>query len=234
MSVWSIDLVSDTGIICAEYFRVSTCPIQQFRLLRGESILMCARQIGIWALVGVATVILNGCSSYYAYYGRFQAETSQGNMRDMVIAWYTNERGDWSLLDSEGTAITLKTQCSQRTLRFAPNAVCSSDKSRIVWCGEPGRDLNWAGRPVTTQDQVCGEIRPAGARNTGTGVADLGTAIELTIRCYPARPVIQQGDETLNFDYIRASSVPYRIKVKKVEMGSSEDRMPELSEKGCK
>ncbi|WP_369602133.1 hypothetical protein AAIA72_03925 [Hahella sp. SMD15-11] len=195
---------------------------------------MRSQQFVRWAVLVGSVGVLSGCSSYYAYYGRFQAETSQGHMRDAVIAWYTNERGDWSLLDSEGTAITLQTQCSQRTLRFAPNALCSSDKSKIVWCGEPGKDLDWKGRPITTQDQVCGEIRSAGARNTGSGVADLGTTIELTIQCYPATPVVQQGEETLNFDYIRASSVPYRIRVKKVEMGSAEDRMPELSEKGCK
>ncbi|RMF19765.1 MAG: hypothetical protein D6758_01135 [Gammaproteobacteria bacterium] len=180
-----------------------------------------------------AVLTLQGCSTYYAHYGRFEAETSQGHLREAVIAWYTNERGDWSVLDSEGTAITLATQCSQRVLRFAPNAVCSSDKSRIVWCGEPGKDLDWKGRPITTEDHICGEIAPAGKPSAGAGVADLGTHIDLTLSCYPARPVVQKGDEVTNFDYIRASSVPYRIRVKKVEMGSAGDRMPELSSRGC-
>ncbi|PTB95020.1 hypothetical protein C9974_02040 [Marinobacter sp. B9-2] len=57
--------------------------------------------------------------------------------------------------------------------------------------------------------------------------------LELLVSCTPAVVTEGQGDDVVNLDYLRASSVPYTVYVRKAPRGSMRARLPEFDESVC-
>lgn len=186
----------------------------------------------------LAGALTTGCATYYNHQGSFTAENASGEVREFLVNWQTADYPDWALSSDRSTAISLTTQCSERVLRFvdgistSETPSCGGDGKTIVWCGDPARDLTMQGTPVTGSNHLCGWITAPGGQPVS--IAELGTQLELHIQCWPAETRIGSGDEQRNLDYLKASSVPYQLAVRKVERGSAADRQRRLDDKICK
>ena len=64
-------------------------------------------------------------------------------------------------------------------------------------------------------------------------ISDVGGKLELLVSCTPAVVAEGSGDESRNLDYIRASSVPYTVYVRKAPRGAMNARPPEFDELVC-
>ncbi len=174
--------------------------------------------------------VLTACASYYSHYGSLTVETPTGKARQAVISWESEE----GIGGVNTTPIRLETQCSERVLVFRdPTHATECQKagdSGIVWCGDPLQDLNGSGQAVAP-GTVCGQITDGGKAGQ---VGELGNRLQVTISCWPSEATVGQGDDSINLEYPRASTVPYQFVVKKVTRGSPEDRKPVPSIKACK
>ncbi len=180
-----------------------------------------------------ATVLImsSGCSTTYSHFGRFSAENSAGEAREFLLEWETSE----GLGGSSSSEITLKTQCSARTLVFMSQmdqekGCIATDGSEVVLCAQPDLDLTMDGLPVSSGTLACGSIR---GENGATRPETFGKTVELNIFCFPAETTVDSGEEKQNVDYLKASVVPYVVTVKKVVKGSGDDRPPVLSGRVC-
>ena len=190
------------------------------------------------ALVLIAGVTsVTGCATYYNHYGRFTAENSSGETRDYLVRWQTAEYPDWWLASDRSTPVSLETQCSERVLTFVDNSNedwnsrCATADNSVVWCGDSRRDRLSDATPQKAEALLCGWISTTPATH---GILGLGTDLEINIRCEPMQPTIGEGKEQRNFDYLKASPVPYAVAVKRVEKGSEWDYMVRPDEKACK
>ncbi len=189
-------------------------------------------------LVLVASIVsVTGCATYYNHYGRFAAENSSGETRDYLVSWQTADYPDWWLVSDRSTPVSLETQCSERVLAFVDdsneewNSSCAASEHSVVWCGEARRDRTPDANVPKVDAPLCGWINTSPAAQ---GILGLGTELEIHIRCEPLRPTIGEGKEQRNFDYLKASPVPYAVAVKRVEKGSEWDYMIRPDEKVCK
>lgn len=175
---------------------------------------------------------LNGCASYYTHYAMFPAENSAGEPRQVRVSWQSAEYPQWWLVSNKATAILLETQCSDRSWRITDSSYddagdCAGD---VRVCGEPGRDLVAAtGRPATAQDVCLAVQAPQGLAR----VADIGAEFSLLVSCQPESATATRGEDTVNVDYLRPSSVPYSVYVRKVPRGTLSARLPSFSERVC-
>lgn len=185
-------------------------------------------------VVSASLALSAGCASYYSHYGTLNVETAEGQTRKAVISWQSADRPNW-MGGPETTPITLETQCSERVLTFreagdASNRCAPEGESAIVWCGDPKADRVFDQSAMAKAGSVCGQIVGA---NGASQISELGSRLDVTVSCWPDQAVVGEGEDAVNRDYLRASRVPYPFVVKTVEMGSSEDRKPVLSEKIC-
>ncbi|ABC31197.1 hypothetical protein HCH_04494 [Hahella chejuensis KCTC 2396] len=176
---------------------------------------------------------LGGCATEYSHYGRFVAENSAGEEREFLISWRTMESLSGEI--SAVTPVMLRTQCSDRKLVFMEpgqggDACRAHRESGVVWCGAPGQDLSLDGKALGDATTLCGAITD---ENGASHIADLGRVMQLQISCWPAQTIVKTDDGPGNLDYIKASSVPYIVSVKRAEAGGSEDKPPALSETVC-
>lgn len=176
--------------------------------------------------------LMAGCASYYSHYAVFPAANSSGEPRQVRVSWQSAEYPGWALFDDKATPVSVVTQCSQRAWRLT-DATHSDSRGAcgdgIRACGEPGLDR--LGDRAADANTVCMAISggPQAAQ-----VAELGGRIELTVSCHPEQPQRVVQGETENVDYIRPSSVPYVIDVRKAPRGSLAGRLPELDDAICK
>lgn len=180
-------------------------------------------------LLAVATTWLSGCASYYLHYASFSATNSSGDPREFHLTWKTAEYPSWWIASNEATPVELKTQCSKRVWKMMPAADSGCGKG-ITACGQPGLDLNSQGQPITSGKTVCVSISDSLHHDQ---IADLGSNVEVTVSCFPATTKLQQGDETVGTDYLRASVVPYSIQTRKVPLYGLNSGPPPLDEKSC-
>ncbi|WLQ17320.1 hypothetical protein O5O45_15510 [Hahella aquimaris] len=176
---------------------------------------------------------LGGCATEYSHYGRFVAENSAGEEREFLISWRTTESVSGEV--TAVTPVTLRTQCSDRELQFMEpgqggDACRVEQESGVVWCGAPGQDLSLEGKALIDSKTLCGTITD---ENGADHIADLKRVMQLQISCWPARTIVKTDDGPGNLDYIKASSVPYIVSVKRAEAGGPEDKPPALSEIVC-
>lgn len=190
------------------------------------------RIFAVSALLGM-TLLAGGCASYYTHYGAFPASNSAGEGRQFRVTWQTAEYPDWWFSEDQATPITLEGQCSTREWTLDDGGSEDSDESGpdcgsgIVACGDPDKDIVTAtGKRATAADR-CMAV---------TGVADivgLGREMNLSVYCRPAQSNVMVDGESENRDYLRASVVPYEIRVRKVQRHSLEARLPDLDEHIC-
>jgi len=193
---------------------------------------MVMKRVARWSALVVYMVFLSGCASYYSHYGSFSAENSAGELREYLVSWQTADYPDWWWQEDESTPVTLKTQCSEREIRFldaSHQGSCSGETEAIAWCGTKNVDL----AADVTEDGAnalpCGWIAGDAKR-----ITELGSELQLVMRCRPAQTTVGVGDDRKNVDYLKASAVPYWVSVKKVSRGSLQDRPPQLGTKICK
>lgn len=180
----------------------------------------------------LAPLLLGGCASYYSHYAIFPASNSSGESRQVRVSWQTAEYPGWWLMSDQATPLKVETQCSQRiwVLTDESQSDARGDCGEgIRACAEPDVDLTANGR--AEGDTVCMAISPA---NEEARIASLGRQVELNVYCRPAEIERTTGDgDKENMDYIRASSVPYVIDVRKAPRGSLAGRLPELDDAVC-
>lgn len=191
------------------------------------SMFNCMRVLFLCGCVG-----LTGCASYYSHYGNFEAMNSDGVMRHHVIHWKTAEYPEWSFGENESTEITLTTQCSERTWSLSDERLAECPSDGIVACGTPGSDYDAKGLEISQATSVCAQISDESGSKR---ITDLGHEVLLTVSCRPVSTSYKKADgEIQNTDYLKASVVPYAVRILKVPRYSFRDRMPTFDEKICK
>ena len=85
------------------------------------------------------------------------------------------------------------------------------------------------GQPASGSTR-CMSINPA---DPDARIAEIEGKLELLVSCTPAVLAEGEGDDVLNLDYLRASSVPYTVYVRKAPRGSMRSRLPEFDESVC-
>lgn len=183
-------------------------------------------------LLATLTTVFSGCASYYNHYAVFPADNSRGESRQVKLSWQTAEYPGWWLFGDQSTPITVETQCSSRVWRLADDShenepACGSG---IRACGQPGQDLVAETGEPAGADTVCMAVNP-GKENPR--VANIAGSLSLLVRCAPVRTERQEGEETINMDYLRASSVPYTVHIRKSPRGSLTAQPPELDDSVC-
>lgn len=183
-------------------------------------------------LLLVPMFLLPGCASYYSHYATFPAQNSSGEVRQVRLSWDTADYPDWWLVSDEATPILLETQCSNRVWRLRDN---SHDKAGacgggIRACGQPALDEGRSQGSPATETTQCLAVNPG---NKNARIAELGGKLKLQVSCRPALAVQGQGDEKRNMDYIRASSVPYTVYVRKAPRGSLLAKIPKFDKTVC-
>ncbi|AOY87945.1 hypothetical protein BKP64_07040 [Marinobacter salinus] len=186
----------------------------------------------VHVLLVVPLVMVSGCASYYSHYAVFPAENSVGEPRQVKLTWETADYPEWWFMGDKATSIRLETQCSKRVWRLRDSSdeeagVCGDG---IRACGEPRLDIVADnGAPVTGSER-CVALNPSVQNGRISG---LGEKLKLLVSCRPATTSVGQGDEKRNFDYIRASSVPYTVYARKAPRGSFRAKAPEFDDSVC-
>lgn len=181
-------------------------------------------------LLLIAALQLSGCASYSTHFGVFSASNSAGEERQFRITWMTANYPSWWIADDQTTPVRLETQCSSRIWEMpeAGSASAATDCGPGVRaCGDPARDVLVAtGQPAGNSDR-CMEVTNAGR------ISELGREVELVVSCSPARVSREVEGEVVNVDYLRASVVPYRIRVREAPRDSLSARPPVLDDDVC-
>lgn len=184
------------------------------------------------AAILAMVMLLAGCASYYSHYAMFPAENSRGQPRDVRVSWESADYPGWWFAADQTTALTVETQCSERVwkLRDGSHDGAGDCATGIRACGDPALDRRVPGGQAVSGKKACMLVTPAG---TGTRIADIDGQLALRVSCEPVTDTKGQGDEAVNMDYLRASTVPYTIYSRKVPRGSLVDRMPEFDDTPC-
>lgn len=176
--------------------------------------------------------LLSGCASYQTHYGVFSAANSAGDERQFRVTWATADYPDWWLASDRATPITLETQCSDRTWELmdasqrTPHADACGEG--IIACGDPEQDLVAASGESAEANVQCMAISNADR------VLELDRELQLVVACKPTETEVTVDGETVNHDYLRASVVPYSIRVRNAPRDSLSARPPELDTSICK
>ena len=181
---------------------------------------------------------LGGCATREAHYGRFDAVNSAGEPRSFLLTWQTQRYPAWTTLKDVASPVRLETQCSEREwiLRDAESNACrvsgsgSGEPAAIRACGKPGTDLDRQGVPIVTEGHQCLSLTD---RQGSASIAALGTELQLMVGCYPVSTRYEDGDETVNVDYLRTSAVPYIVRVRTAPLYSMSERPPALDDAVC-
>ena len=188
---------------------------------------------GSLAMVSIlaSVLLLPGCASYKSHYTTFTADNSAGEQRQVRLTWRTAEYPFWHWRSDRATPIRLETQCSRRVLQlYDPTMEQACTGDGIAGCGDPVLDLDRERRMLTSDRHVCFRVSDSEGSDR---IMDLGSNVELTISCFPQRTEVDMGDETVNADYLRASVVPYNLRVRTARLGSMTERPPELDDRVC-
>ncbi|MEQ5833476.1 hypothetical protein [Marinobacter sp. NFXS9] len=173
---------------------------------------------------------LSGCASYQSHYGVFSASNASGDERQFRVTWETVDYPGWWFANDQASPIRLETQCSTRTWILRDAAQTGGEQAcgaGIKACGSPEDDvLARSGQPAEPAS-TCLEVRNAHR------IVDLDRQLELVVSCRPGRTTVEVNGETENRDYLRASVVPYSIRVREAPRNSLSARPPELDDHVC-
>ncbi|WP_372995915.1 hypothetical protein [Marinobacter sp.] len=183
-------------------------------------------------IASLMLLFTSGCASYYSHFAMFPAENSSGEPRQVRLSWQSAEYPDWWLAGDKATSVKLETQCSDRIwrLRDGDDASAGECATGIRACGGQGRDHVATTGKSATESTRCMAINPA---DPDARIADVDGKLELLVSCTPAVVTEGQGDDAVNLDYLRASSVPYTVHVRKAPRGAMHARLPEFDESVC-
>ena len=185
-------------------------------------------------LFGLAVLIfvLPGCASYYTHYAVFPSENSSGDSRQIRVSWQSAEYPGWSFIRDKSTTMKVETQCSDRVWRLSDDShkQAGDCSAGVRACGEKDLDESVFG-DGSVNEIAC--LRVSGPESVGR-IADIGGKFQLSVACRPLAPEVSKGDEVVNMDYLRASTVAYTVYARKVPRGSLNARLPEFDESVCK
>ncbi|TBW59099.1 hypothetical protein EZI54_01955 [Marinobacter halodurans] len=175
-------------------------------------------------------VALPGCASYQSHYGVFSAANASGEERQFRVTWETVDYPDWWLANDRASPIRLETQCSTRVWELRD----STSEGGVQPCGEGIRAC-----ASTTSDRAVPSQQVAGPETTcmevlnARKIVELDRRLDLVVSCRPRQTTIEVDGETENRDYLRASVVPYNIRVREAPRDSLSAKPPALDEKVC-
>lgn len=173
---------------------------------------------------------LTGCATQKTHYSAMTADNSAGEERRVLVTWKTSHYPAWHWRENSATPITIETQCSRRRWRLRdPGMEQSCLDDAIGACGDPRLDADLGGTPAGS-GQACLEVTDGEGSDR---ILDLGSELQLKVGCEPRQTGVDVGDEVVNVDYLRASSVPYTLKVRSVPTGSLTQRPPKLRDGVC-
>ncbi len=188
---------------------------------------MSCRAVPVFAVMAA----LSGCASYQSHYTSFEADNSAGEQRQVRLTWRTAEYPFWHWREDRATPIRLETQCSRRVWQIRdPSMDNSCDDERIAGCGDPALDLDQQRNMLVADNHVCVTVSDDQGSDR---ILDLEGGIELNMSCFPRMTEVDMGDEMVNADYLRASVVPYNLRVRSARLGSMTQRPPELDDSVC-
>lgn len=174
--------------------------------------------------------VLAGCANRETHYSAMTANNTAGEERRVLVSWKTARYPAWHWRENRATPITVETQCSQREWKLRDPGMddaCSDDA--IAACGDPRLDANPEGAPVEP-GRACVRVTDTEGSDR---ILELGDRLELEVRCRPRQTGVDMGEEVVNVDYLRASSVPYTLRVRSVPSGSLTERPPALDDRVC-
>ncbi|MGO1501619.1 MAG: hypothetical protein ACTHWH_10120 [Marinobacter sp.] len=189
---------------------------------------------GVTRLLALIWLLLmqSGCATYYSHYAMFPAENSLGEPRAVRLSWHSAEYPSWWVLSDLATPLTLETQCSERAWRLYDRSHEEAGPcgQGIRACGESGTDQLAKGEQAANANNVCMSVNPS---DPEARIADISGRLELLVACEPVLAVQGNGEEAMNVDYIRASTVPYTVYTRKTPRGSLSARPPKFDSAAC-
>ena len=180
----------------------------------------------------VLFLALPGCASYYTHYAMFPGENSSGDPRQIRVSWQSADYPGWSFIRDKSTSMKVETQCSDRVWRLYDDSheQTGGCGAGIRACGEQRLDESvFESGPVN--EVAC--LQVVGPESVER-IADIGGKFLLSVACRPRASEVSRGDEVVNMDYLRASTVAYTVYSRKVPRGSLNARLPEFDESVCK
>lgn len=181
-------------------------------------------------LILLLAVELTGCATHRTHYSAMTANNSAGEERRVLLTWKTSRYPVWHWRRDRATPITVTTQCSERRWRLRdPEMEGACAASAIAACGDPRLDAAENGEPVD-EGQVCLRVTD---KDASERILELGSRLQLRVSCSPRQTDVDMGDEAVNVDYPRASSVPYTFRVRSAPTGSLTQRPPKLDDRVC-
>ncbi len=175
---------------------------------------------------------LTGCASYYTHYGLFPAENSGGEVRQVLLSWQTADYPDWWVVADKSTPIILTTQCSSRIWRLADDSHAGAGECAggIRACGLSDQDIVADSGEPASEQTACMVIDPG---NEQARVVDIGTSLELRVSCRPVATHRGEGDDLDGTDYLRPSSVPYRVHLRTAPRAALDAGPPVIDDSIC-
>lgn len=207
-------------------------PANDFAVREGASPMILSMHTRVYkpVLAILVAASLSGCASYYSHFAMFPAENSSGQPRQVRLSWQSAEYPGWWFAGNEATSIKVETQCSDRVWRLRDGDDAGACGTGIRACGNPGMDIQAKTGKPATQATRCMAVNP---ENANASIAELGGKLELLVACEPATVTEGAGDEARTLDYLRASSVPYTVYIRKAPRGAMSARLPEFDESVC-
>ncbi|KZZ62651.1 hypothetical protein A3762_13260 [Oleiphilus sp. HI0125] len=178
------------------------------------------------------SLLLQGCatSRTTTHYGFFEAENSQGELRQFRVHWETIDVQGFNSRERYSTPLVLQAQCSQRAVRFydanfrAQRACIPNDQLGIAYCGSERKDLDHRALPIE-KGKACAYV--VDAKGAGE-IKYLGDEIQIIMRCQPKEPQVRVGRKWVNRDYLKPSSIPYVVATKTVPGSDKDGHVPQL------
>lgn len=204
-------------------------------------------------LIGLA---VSACTSTQTRFSRFEAVDSSGELREFLLYWNSELPQSWYGGAAKVSPIKLRTQCSDEIIKFHSGEDCGVDAAArpaglaAGWCGDPQHLLSSAGRQLSSEQPLCGWITDGAADDVSArrslkddgqaSVAELGETIRLTMNCFPEASIASQKQASKEKQgerkagaLLRASPVPYTLRIRSTPADSLNARMPELNSKVC-
>lgn len=180
----------------------------------------------------VLLVMQAGCATYYSHYAMFPAENSQGEPRTVRLSWDTAEYPGWWFVSDRATPLTIETQCSERVWKLYDDSHAEAEgcSEGVRACGQGSQDKLVPGGQLAGAGDVCMSVS---STDSQAKIADIRGRLELLVACEPVSPVRGEGEEVMNVDYIRASTVPYTVYSRKAPRGSFNARPPKFERAVC-
>lgn len=183
-------------------------------------------------VIVVLAILLQACATQRTttHYGFFEAENSEGELRQFRVYWETIEVQGFDERRVYSSPFVLEAQCSDRALRFydanfrSKRSCMNSGELGIAYCGKPTMDVDHRALPIK-DGKACAYVTDS--RGAGE-IKKLGGKVLITMRCQPETPQVRVGRKWVNRDYLKPSSIPYVVATKAIAGSEKDGHVPRL------